>query len=228
MQCSINEECLDVLADKIDSYMGAVINLIQHRDKGIVYFREAVGDINRAFKRAGAAIITGSGLGIAGGIIGIVGRGLLLGRVTAPAGIPLLAIGTAFEVSGAITRVGATIGNTVENRKVVKRANQWLHTGRDLCRDVIKKHKIYHEELEKVTQRYEKCGKDAIIGLSIERKGLDVDVRVFEDAESIITDWTKTYEVGSKGIATTVVAAGGVVIGLSAACIVVDICILLI
>ena len=211
---------MDVLADKIDLYIQAVNNLIQHRDKGIAYFREAAGDIDRAFKRVAAAKITGSGLGVVGGILGIVGGGLLLGGVTAPAGIPLVAISAVFGVSGAITGVGATIGKVVENKIAVKRANEWIHTGSDLCEDVINKHQIYHDELESICELFCKSEKNAI-GLSIERKGLDVDVRMFQDADdkakSIITEWTKARKVGSEGIATAVVAgtrvSGGVVRG---------------
>ena len=212
---------MEALADIIDSYIQAVNNLIQHRDKGIAYFREAADDIDRAFKRAAAAKITGSGLGIAGGILGIVGGGLLLGGVTAPAGIPLMAISAVFGVSGAITGVGATIGDAVENRIAVKRANEWIHTCSDLCKDVIEKHRIYHDELERICQCYGKSGEDVIIGLSIERKGLEVDASLFQDADDkatlIITEWIKALDVGSEGIATAVASgtrvAGEVVRG---------------
>ena len=209
-QHAINVACLDILADRIYSYLQAVNNLIQHRDKGIAYFCEAADNIDRVYKRVAAARITGSGLGIGGGILGIVGGGLLLGGVTAPAGIPLLAFGTVVGVSGAITGVGATIGKVVANRKTESRANKWLRTGSDLCVDVIMKRKLYHDELEKICQLYGESGEDAVIGRSITRKDLDIDLSKFQDADdkvrSIIDEWTKALEIGAEGIATAFVS----------------------
>ena len=148
--------CQIDLSPKLQLYVQAARDLVQHRDIGMSWFREAAGDLDVAYKRVAAAKIVGSGLGIAGGILGVVGGGLLLGGVTAPAGIAVLGVSVGLGVGGGLTGVGATTGDIVNNRRTLKRANEWICQGSELCKELIKKHNDYHEELQGIMERYGK------------------------------------------------------------------------
>ena len=171
----------DELRLRISLYVQAARDLVQHRDQGMAWFREAADDLDKAFKRVAAAKIVGSSLGVAGGILSVVGGGLILGGVTAPAGIPILAVGAALGVGGGITGVGATIGDIVENRRALKRANEWIREGSELCKDLIKKHDDYRKKLNWIMQEYWKSEEEVIeitIG-SIEKRSLEIKAHEF-------------------------------------------------
>ena len=191
----------------------------------------------------------------------VVGGGLLLGGVKAPAGIALLGVGAALGVGGGITGVGATIGDVVKNRQTLKQANEWIRDGSELCRELIKKHDDYRKELDRIMEEYGKSEEEVIETTfgSNEKGSLEINAHEFHRADKevkyIISDWNKTLEMGAEATATAFVAgtrvagavtrgvvsgveagaeagtavarvavqaAGGVVIGLSAVFMVVD------
>ena len=225
------------------------------------WFREAADDLDKAFKRVAAAKIAGSGLGIAGGVLSIVGGGLILGGITAPAGIPILVVGAALGVGGGITGVGATIGDVVNNRRALKQANEWIRQGSELCKDLIKKYNDYHETLDTIMKEHGKSEEEIIkttIGRN-KKSSLEINAHELHRADKkvkyIISDWNRALEMGAEATATAFVAgtrvagavtrgvvggveagaeagaavarvavqaAGGVIIGLSAVFMVVD------
>ena len=225
------------------------------------WFREATDDLDKAFKSVAAAKIAGSGIAIAGGIVSIVGGGLLLGGVTAPAGIALLGVGAALGVGGGITGVGATIGDVVNNRRTLKRANEWIRQGSELYRELIKKYNDYHKELDWIMKEYGKSEEEVIETTfgSIKIGSLEINAcelhRADGKIQSIISNWKNVIKLGAEATATAFVTgtrvagavsrgvvggveagakagaavvrvavqvAGGVVIGLSAVFMVVD------
>ena len=230
----------------------------------MAWFREAADDLDVAFKRIAAAKIVGSGLGIAGGVLGVVGGGLLLGGVTTPAGIALLSVGAALGVGGGITGVGATIGDIVENKRTLKRANDWIHQGKDHNEDLLHKYSAYHQVLSNTCLPYNESEENAVkTALTYGKERRDFEIgpacdrfqRADKEIQPIITDWKNVLKLGAEATATAFVAgsrvtgavtrglvggveagaeagtavarvavqaAGGVVIGLSAVFMVVD------
>ena len=228
------------------------------------WFREAADDLDKAFKRVAAAKIAGSGIGIFGGVLGVVGGGLLLGGITAPAGIALLGIGAALGVGGGITGVGATIGDLVENKRTLKRANEWIRNGMDYNNALLRKYEAYHDLLHNTILPYNESEENAVkTALTYDRNHHDFGISQAYDSflradrkiKNIIVDWRYAIELGAEAVATVFVtgsrvsgavtrgviggveagaeagaavarvalqAAGGVVVGLSAVFMVVD------
>ena len=190
------------------------------------WFRKAAHDLDKAFKCVAVAKIAGSGLGIAGAVLSVVGGALLLGGVTAPAGIPLLVVGAVLGVGGGITGVGATIGDVVNNRRALKRANAWIRQGSELCRELIRRHDDYHEELDAIREQYGATEEEVIettIGPNHRRIHLEINDEEFRRADDqallAITEWKKALEMGAEAMATAFVAGaitGGVVGGVEA------------
>ena len=257
-------KCQNDLKGKIVLYTQAARDLVQHRDIGMSWFREAADDLDKAFKRAAAAKIVGSGLGITGGVLGVVGGGLLLGGVTAPAGIVLLSVGAALGVGGGLTGVGATIGDIVENKRTLKRANDWIHQGKDHNEALLRKYDAYHNSLHHICLPYNESEENAVkTALTYGKKLRDFEIgpacdrflRADKKIQPIISDWKNVIKLGAEATATAFVAgtrvagavtrgvvggveagaeagaavarvalqaAGGVVVGLSAVFMVVD------
>ena len=219
------------------------------------WLRKTADDLDKAFKHVAAAKIVGNGLGIAAGIMSVVGAGLLLGGVTAPAGIALLGVGAALGVGGGITGVGATIGDVVNNRQTLKKANKWIRQGSELCKDLIGRYQDYHDAIKGINEEYRKSKEEVIKQIFLE---IDIEefYRADDQALLAIKEWNKALEMGAEATATAFVTgtrvagvvtpgvvsrgvgvgaetgaavarvavrgAGGVVIGLSAVFMVVD------
>ena len=190
-------------------YAQASHSVVQHRDTGQEYYREAANDLDKAFKLVAFAKIAGSSMGVTAGVLGVVGGGLLLGGVTAPAGIVLLAVGGAFGVGGGVTGVGATIGDAVKNRKALREANDWMRQDSDLSRKLIASRTKYCEELVRITQKYGVTEADAI-QLAIGDYESEFTVEGFQgadnEAEITIQEWNIALEAGAQVVANSTVA----------------------
>ena len=244
----------ETLRPKIVCYLQTVRELVQHREQGTDYFREAAEQLDSHFKKVSAAKIVGSVAAVGGGMVSIVGGGLLLGGVTAPLGIALLVTGAGVGAAGGITGAGASIGDLIHRKREIKRANQWIHDGRELCLKLIRMYDDLETEINKARRLYPEISVDDLIS-----DCLNVDVDQFKEpwqnAGFTIKAWKDAIEIGTQGVADTFatgtrvvgaavvgtveattevgaavsrvgVAAAGVAVGLSAAFMVVDLLIL--
>lgn len=242
------------LKPKVVSYIQAARDLVQHREQGIEYFREAADQLDSHFKKVSTAKIVGSVTAVGGGVLSIIGGGLLLGGVTAPLGIAFLATGAGIGAAGGITGAGASIGDLIQKKKEIKRANMWIHDGRELCQKLIQVYDELEAEINNMRRLYPEISVDSLIS-----DCLDVDVDHFREpwhsAELTIQSWRDAMEIGTQGVADAFatgtrvvgaavvgtveatsevgaavsrvsVAAAGVAVGLSAAFMVVDLFIL--
>jgi hypothetical protein len=221
-------DCRSNLRMRMQQYSQATLSLVQHRDTGYDYLQEAADDLDKAFKIVAGAKIAGSSMGVVAGVLGVVGGGLLLGGVTAPAGIALLAVGGAFGVGAGVIGVGATIGDGVKNRKALRQANDWIRQGSDLSRELIVRFEAYREELVRITQTYGVTEADALqlaMGDSFRDFRADLTVEDFQgadnEAEIAIQEWKTALEAGAQVVANSTIAgmqiggavARGVIVG---------------
>ena len=107
------EDTLEALKDKfmqkfdetVKNYTDTLNRVISNRDEGIVNFENAADEIDKAVLRATVSKIAGFGASILGRAVFTVGTGLLIGGITAAAGIPLMAVGGAIGGAGTVTAI---------------------------------------------------------------------------------------------------------------------------
>ena len=178
------------------------------------WFREAADDLDVAFKRAATARIVGRVLTIIGVVLCIVSVGLLIGGVTSPAGAVLILVGYPLVLIGNLVATGASLGNAVQKRISLKRANKWIRQGSDFSKDLIEKHENYHEELDRIRKLCYKSEEEIMVIVLKHNKGneesdLSLDVTGFRSADSkcasIVADWKNALEIGAEDTATAFV-----------------------
>ena len=134
--------------EAIVQFIQSVRDLVHHRDTGTATFRKAADDLDEAHRALTVARNVGIGTAILAGTLGAV---LVLGGVTAPAGVAMIG------AAGGLVGAGATVRDYVQRREKLKGANEWIGQNRVLCKNVIQKCKkfedvckkegVYHREL---------------------------------------------------------------------------------
>ena len=214
----LNTVCQDSLKARIIQLSQAVETLIQHREshESRNILSMAADDLNNVFKHVARANVTGSTVGIAAGILGVVGGGLLFGGVTAPGGIVLLAVAGAIGLGGGVIGVGATIGDSIQNRMIFNKADEWLQNGRVLSIKIIEKYDSFNEELDHIMEVY-RVSKDKVIEITLditdsksEIQGLNKEVfkHAYQQAEPTINDWKTVIATTGTQIFANVVVTG--------------------
>ena len=243
------EETLQAFKDKFmqkfdetaKNYTDTLNRVIANRDEGIVNFENVADEIDEAVLRATAAKIAGFGASILGGAIFTVGAGLLMGGITAAAGIPLMAVGGVVGGAGSVTAVGGSIGQMVEKSKKVKQAKEWLKVNKTMCQELIKAYEVLTEEHAHIVELFP-CINASLpseitdIG-EIVNTWKDISQHSAEDAgvllakaassglglaQGVIEGIDVGAEVAALSAKAGVKAAGGVAIGLSGLVMIVD------
>ena len=120
---------------------------------GIEYLRKAADDLDAFFKHVATAKIVGSASGLVGGAFGVVGGGLLLGGVTTPAAVCLLAVSSAFRFCGGLVEAGAKCCEVMNNKVNLQWTNNWVCQDSELCTGLIEKYQEYRGQLERICQQ---------------------------------------------------------------------------
>ena len=90
----------------VQNYTCACTHVISNQDEGITTLEKAANEVDKVVLRATAAKVACFGAGIVGGALFTLGTGLLLGGITAPAGIPLMVVGVVVGGAGSATAIG--------------------------------------------------------------------------------------------------------------------------
>ena len=229
--------------EKVEDFMSACANVISHREEGISTLENAADEIDKLMKAASGAKVAGYSAGIIGAAIFTVGAGLLLGGITAPAAIPILAIGGTIGAAGSVTAIGGTIGQLVKKSKIMKRAKEWLKNNKRMCEALIDTHDRLSEEYDHVVEVFPCSEAEFKLPRGIGRIGEIVSTwkGIMQHGGKEATNLVVTAALSSVGVAQGVLegfdagaevsalavkiaakAAGGVAVGLSAVVIVLD------
>ena len=205
--------CQNELKFTIFKYTLAAYRLVKLRSNvKLSSSHEVAGDLDEAFKRVAAAKNVQRILAIACVTFGILGGGLVLGG----AGVPFLTFGvTLFTVSVAIGvhiwmthGAGTTISDVVISIPSLKfLSNEWLYQNRNLCNDLIKKCKEYHERLEWICQKYGESEENAIktaLGFNCDEDEREITQfrSAHRTAKLVITEWNKALDLGAEATVT--------------------------
>ena len=227
---------------KVQNCTSACTGVISNRDEGIATLEHAADEIDKVMLRATATKISGFSAGIAGGVLFTVGTGLLLGGITAVAGIPLMVVGGLVGGAGSVTAIGGTIGQLVERSLIIKKAKNWLKVNKEKCQDLIIAHEGLPNEHEHIVEVFP-CfnarlpgGTNVQVG-EIVNTWKDIDKHSAQDVAVLIEKATSSglgvaqgvlegvdagAEIAALGANAAVKAAGGVAIGLSGLVMIID------
>lgn len=117
----------------------ALQQVINHRTTGSA-FASWGREMQKLMKNAASARVAGYTAAIGGGAVFTAGSGLLLGVVTAPAGIPLMVVGGVISAAGSITALCGSIVNVVKSKRIMKKAQRWVRENEHYCRKLIDAH----------------------------------------------------------------------------------------
>ena len=205
--------CQNELKLTISSYKQAADDLVQHRSNVKLSSSHGVaGDLDEAFKRIAAAKNVRRILTIACVTFGILGGGLVLGGAGVPFltfGVALLTVSVAIGVHIWMTQgAGTTISDVVISIPSLKfLSNEWIYQNRDLCNDLIKTCKEYHERLEHICQKYDESEENAIktalaFNCDEDEREITQFRRAHRTAKLVITEWNKALDLGAEATAT--------------------------
>ena len=140
---------------KIKKYEDACTDVILERDEGIATLEKAAAEIDKVMKNTTIiAKVAVFSAGIAGEAFLTVGTVLLLGGITAAAGIPLMVVGGLVGGAGSATAIGGSIGQMVERNKILKQAKEWLEENKKMCQGLISAHEGLTEEHDHIVELF--------------------------------------------------------------------------
>ena len=139
--------------ETIAQFIQSVRELVRHRDTGRATFRNAADDLDEAHRTLTAARNVGVGAAILAATLGTV---LVLGGVTAPAGVAMIG------AAGGLVGAGATVRDYVQRRETLKGANEWIGENRELCKNVIQKCKKFEDVCKKEGTYHRELIREAI------------------------------------------------------------------
>ena len=123
-------------------------DVVKHHDKAEQILNDAADDLDRAYRNVFGANIGGyAGMGggvalaVAGGVLTALGVGAIIG-------VPMMVAGGGIAAAGVAVRVGAAIGDFVERRVALKKANDWVKENAELCKTLIDKHNDFDQYLK--------------------------------------------------------------------------------
>ena len=223
------------------NYIDACTRVISNRDDGIATLERAADEVDEVMRNVTIVKISGFCASIAGGAIFTVGTGLLLGGVTAPAGIPLMAIGGAVGGAGTVTAIGGSIGQLVESNKKLKQAKLWLNVNKKMCQDLISAHEGLSEQHDHIVELFPGINTELPKGIKevgeIVKTWKDIAQHSAKDAavlvakaagsglgvaQGVLEGIDAGAEVAALGAKAAAKAAGGVAIGLSGLVMIID------
>ena len=194
----------DALYEVIDAWKEKVQQVISHRTTGSV-FTDWQGDAQELMKATASTRVAGYSTAIAGGAVFAVGSGLLIGGVTAPAGIPLIVIGGVIGTAGSITALGGSVANLVKTKRIVKKAQRWVQQNQTVCRELVDAHDCLMERKARVERLYPYINVDKKLS---EIFGADFP-QVLDGIAEIVGNWKKALSYGPEEVTNMLVSAVG-------------------
>ena len=126
------------LYEDVERLKGALRQVLKHRSN--IAFTDWAHEVQKLVIAGASARVAGYATAIGGGAVFTAGSGLLLGVVTAPAGIPLMVIGGVLGAAGSVTALGGTITKWIKSKKILKKARQWVKENEQYCRELSDAH----------------------------------------------------------------------------------------
>ena len=116
----------ETLRQKAKELIQSAKDVVEHHNKAEQILNDAADELDLAYRNVLISSISGY-VGLAGGgALAAVGGILTAFGVTAIIGAPMMVIGGGIAVAGVVTRIGAAIGDFVEKRVALKKANDWV------------------------------------------------------------------------------------------------------
>ena len=123
-------------------------DVVKHHNKAEQILNDAADDLDLAYRNVFISSISGY-VGMAGGgALAAAGGLLTVFGVTAIIGVPMMVAGGGIAAAGVAVRVGAAIGDFVERRVALKKANDWVKENAELCKTLIDKHNNFDQYLK--------------------------------------------------------------------------------
>ena len=123
-------------------------DVVKHRDEAEQILNDAADDLDLAYRNVFGANIGGYAGMAGGGVLAAVGGILTFSGVGAILGVPMMVAGGGIAAAGVAVRVGAAIGDFVEKRVALKKANDWAKENAKLCKTLIDKHNDFDQYLK--------------------------------------------------------------------------------
>ena len=169
---------------------------MRDRDEGMAYLREAADQMDKLCKDVLKAHIAGYSAGVVGSVLSVVGGGLILGGVTAAAGIPLLAVGATMAALGGVTNLGASTSELVLKKKEVKRANEWVLQNQEYCQRLVDEFNDLEAEMDRAREVFPDWDFDDLLAnvLDVDPDALGI---ALEEVKDTVSEWRKALELGA-------------------------------
>lgn len=194
----------DELYSHVLAWKEKLQQVIVHRRTATAFFNWA-SEANKLEKNTAAARVAGYGTAIGGGVVFAIGSGLLLGGVTAPAGIILIAIGGGVGATGSITAIAGCVTKLKMAKDLKKKAQQWLKENQSLCKALMNAHDHLMERKAHVERYYPY--------VNVDEKLADIfnaDIpQALEGVNEIVGNWRKALVYGPEEAVSLIAAAAG-------------------
>ena len=194
----------DELYPFVDTWQERLQTVICHRRTAATLV-DLASKVNKLEKHTATAKVAGYSTAIGGTAVFAVGSGLLLGVVTAPAGIPLMAIGGGVGATGSITAIAGCVVKFKLMKNLKKKAQQWLKEHQTLCKSLIVAHDDLMERKAHVERYYPYVKVDEklaeIFNANIPQALAGVD--------EIVGNWKKALRYGPEEVVSVITAACG-------------------
>lgn len=188
------------LYEDIERLKGALRQVLNHHTS--IAFAGWAHEVQNLVKVSASARVAGYATAIGGGAVFTAGSGLLLGVVTAPAGIPLMVIGGVLGVAGSVTALGGTVTKWIKSKKILKKARQWVKENEQYCRELCEA----HEHLMQKKDHIESHFKIDVESMLSEIFNADIS-QGLDDVDAIVGSWNSALKYKPEELATMFVTA---------------------
>ena len=184
------------LYEDIERLKGALHQVLKHRTS--IAFADWAHEVQKLVKVGASARVAGYATAIGGGAVFTAGSGLLLGVVTAPAGIPLMVIGGVLGAAGSVTALGGTITKWVKSKKILKKARQWVKENEHYCRELSDAHDRLMQKKDRIESLHSKIDVEQMLS---EIFNADIS-QGLDDVDAIVGSWKSALEYRPEELAT--------------------------
>ena len=179
------------LRQKAKELIQSAEDVVKHHDEAEPILNAAADDLDLSYRNVLIASISGYAGMAGGGALAVAGGVITLSWIGAIIGVPMMVIGGGIAAAGAAVRVGAAIGDFVDRRIALKKANNWVEKNAELCKTLIEKHNNFDHYLRLKEEEFsisEKeiltkvFGSDTADELSVKLKNVSNTVQEWETA----------------------------------------------
>lgn len=183
------------LYEDVERLKGALRQVLKHRSN--IAFTDWAHEVQKLVIASASARVAGYATAIGGGAVFTAGSGLLLGVVTAPAGIPLMVIGGVLGAAGSVTALGGTITKWIKSKKILKKARQWVKENEHYCRELSD----VHDHLMRKKNHIESHSDIDVEQMLSEIFNADI-TQGLDDVDAIVDSWKIALKYRPEELAT--------------------------